>query len=95
VLVNNDGGGIFNHLPVAQFTPEFETYWATPQRVNFATLCAAYAVEYVAVRDVAHLATLVQTLPTHGVRVLEVKTERVRDAAFRKQLFASVAAQLG
>jgi hypothetical protein len=30
-----------------------------------------------------------------GVRVLEVCTKRARDAAFRKKLFADVAAGLG
>lgn len=95
VLVNNGGGGIFNHLPVAQFNPPFEKYWATPQSVDFAKLCAAYGVEHVAVKDSTHLSALVSSLPAAGVRVLEVCTERVRDAAFRKQLFVDVAAGLG
>ncbi len=94
VLVNNGGGGIFNHLPVAQFNPPFEKYWATPQSVDFAKLCAAYGVEHVAVNDVARLSALVANLPASGVRVLEVRTERARDAAFRKKLFADVASGL-
>ncbi|HSI08562.1 MAG: 2-succinyl-5-enolpyruvyl-6-hydroxy-3-cyclohexene-1-carboxylic-acid synthase [Rariglobus sp.] len=94
VLVNNAGGGIFNHLPVAQFDPPFEKYWATPQSVDFAKLCSAYGVEHVAVNDTAQLASLIANLPAAGVRVLEVRTERARDAAFRKKLFADVAAGL-
>jgi 2-succinyl-5-enolpyruvyl-6-hydroxy-3-cyclohexene-1-carboxylate synthase len=94
VVVNNNGGGIFNHLPVAQFDPPFEKYWATPQTVDFAKLCAAYDVEYVEVTDMAHLVGLVGDLPETGVRVLEVRTDRVKDAAFRKRLFADVAATL-
>jgi 2-succinyl-5-enolpyruvyl-6-hydroxy-3-cyclohexene-1-carboxylate synthase len=38
---------------------------------------------------------LVSVLPTSGIRVLEVKTDRRADAAGRKQLFAEVAAVLG
>jgi 2-succinyl-5-enolpyruvyl-6-hydroxy-3-cyclohexene-1-carboxylate synthase len=95
VLVNNGGGGIFNHLPVAQFNPPFEKYWATPQSVDFAKLCAAYGVAHVVVNDVVQLSALVAELPVTGVRVLEVCTERARDAAFRKKLFADVAAGLG
>lgn len=95
VLVNNGGGGIFNHLPVAQFNPPFEKYWATPQSVDFAKLSAAYGVTHVAVNDVAQLAALVAELPATGARVLEVRTERLRDAAFRKKLFTDVAAGLG
>jgi 2-succinyl-5-enolpyruvyl-6-hydroxy-3-cyclohexene-1-carboxylate synthase len=95
VLVNNGGGGIFNHLPVSQFNPPFEKYWATPQSVDFAKLCAAYGVAHVVVNDVVQLSALVAELPVTGVRVLEVCTERARDAAFRKKLFADVAAGLG
>jgi 2-succinyl-5-enolpyruvyl-6-hydroxy-3-cyclohexene-1-carboxylate synthase len=94
VLINNNGGGIFDHLAVAQFDPPFEKFWATPQPVDFAKLCAAYGVTHVAVRDEAHLLELTTTLPESGLRVLEVRTDRKHDAAFRKKLFAEVAAAL-
>ena len=51
VLINNRGGGIFEHLPVASFDPPFEEFFATPQDVDFATLCAAHAVPHTLVRD--------------------------------------------
>ncbi|HVU23330.1 MAG TPA: 2-succinyl-5-enolpyruvyl-6-hydroxy-3-cyclohexene-1-carboxylic-acid synthase [Opitutus sp.] len=92
VLINNRGGGIFEHLPIAEFEPPFEEFFATPQDVDFAKLCAAHGVKHVLVRDWAHFAKLVGTLPASGVRVLEVRTDRKRDAAARKALFAAVAA---
>ena len=95
VLINNRGGGIFGHLPVAQFEPRFEEFFATPQEADFGQLAAAYGVEHVAVRDWAHFTALVAVLPTSGLRVLEVKTDRTADAAGRKQVFAEVAAALG
>ena len=49
--INNRGGGIFEHLPVAQFGPVFEEFFATPQEVDFARLCAAHGVEHVHVED--------------------------------------------
>lgn len=91
VLINNNGGGIFEHLPVAQFNPTFEEFFATPQQVDFAALCAGYGAGYVRVRDERHLAKLVSKLPATGIRVLEVTTDRKFDAALRKRLFASVA----
>lgn len=95
VLVNNRGGGIFNHLPIAQFEQEFEKYWATPQSVDFAKLCAAHGVAHVVVADAAHLAEMAVKLPVRGVRVLEIRTDRARDAAFRKKLFVDAAAAPG
>ncbi len=94
VLINNRGGGIFNHLPVAQFDPPFEEFFATPQEVDFAQLCGSYGVEHVLVRDWTHFTALVATLPSAGVRVLEVRTDRKRDTAHRKALFAEIAAAL-
>ena len=94
VLINNCGGGIFEHLPVAQFDPPFEEFFATPQAVDFPKLCAAHGVEHVAVRDWEHFTVLISALPATGIRVLEVSTDRKRDAAMRKQWFAEIAASL-
>ena len=86
VLINNRGGGIFEHLPVAQFDPPFEEYFATPQEVDFAGLCAAYGVRHTLVREWDELAGLVAELPAAGIRVLELRTDRKRNAARRKAL---------
>jgi len=84
VLINNRGGGIFEHLPVAQFQPPFEEFFATPQEVDFAKLCAAHSVEHVLVSGWDEFAREVSGLPEKGIRVLEVRTDRKRDAAIRK-----------
>jgi 2-succinyl-5-enolpyruvyl-6-hydroxy-3-cyclohexene-1-carboxylate synthase len=89
VLINNRGGGIFEHLPVAQFDPIFEDFFATPQEVDFAALCAAHGVGHVHVEDWSHFESLITTLPPRGIRVLELTTDRKRDAAWRKEAFAS------
>ncbi|QYM77705.1 2-succinyl-5-enolpyruvyl-6-hydroxy-3-cyclohexene-1-carboxylic-acid synthase [Horticoccus luteus] len=92
VLVNNGGGGIFGHLPVAQFDPPFEEYFATPQRVDFARLVGAYGIVHAKVRDWAELRQALEKLPASGVRVLEVRTDRKADAARRKALFVAAEA---
>ena len=91
VLINNNGGGIFEHLPVAQFNPPFEEFFATPQNIDFPKLCATYGVAHVVVKSARQLARLVAKLPKNGVRVLEVRTDRKHDASFRKRLFAKLA----
>jgi 2-succinyl-5-enolpyruvyl-6-hydroxy-3-cyclohexene-1-carboxylate synthase len=88
VLIDNRGGGIFEHLPVAQYDPPFERYFATPQDVDFAALCAAHRVEFVPVKSWAQFTGLIETLPERGVRVLALRTDRKLDAAQRKRLLA-------
>lgn len=91
VLINNHGGGIFEHLPVATFDPPFEEFFATPQSVDFKKLCAAHGVGYRLVRDARHFTGLISKLPKSGIRVLELRTDRKQDAAFRKKIFAAAA----
>jgi 2-succinyl-5-enolpyruvyl-6-hydroxy-3-cyclohexene-1-carboxylate synthase len=91
VLINNRGGGIFEHLPVAQFDPIFEEFFATPQAVDFATLCKAHGIEHIRVADWKHFESLICALAGRGIRVLEIATDRKKDAAWRKEAFASAA----
>ncbi len=96
VVINNAGGGIFGHLPIAEFDPPFEEYWATPQGVDLARLCSAYDVPHEAVATPARLAErLGQLLGAPGLRVLEVRTDRRRDVAARRDLYARAARAAG
>jgi 2-succinyl-5-enolpyruvyl-6-hydroxy-3-cyclohexene-1-carboxylate synthase len=95
VLINNRGGGIFEHLPVARFDQPFEEFFATPQEADFSQLCGAYGVEHVPVHDWARFSELVSALPATGIRVLEIGADRRRDAAARQALFAEIAAAVG
>lgn len=88
ILINNNGGGIFEHLPIAGFGEAFEKFWATPQATDFAQLAAAHGASHVAVKDWTHLKGLLAEQPP-GIRVLEIRTDRKRDAEFRRRLFAS------
>lgn len=95
VVINNDGGGIFGHLPVAKFEPPFERYFSTPQHVDLAALCAGHQVEHRRVTSREELVDVIGHLPPAGVRVIEVRTDRRADVATRKRLFRDLSAQLG
>jgi 2-succinyl-5-enolpyruvyl-6-hydroxy-3-cyclohexene-1-carboxylate synthase len=96
VVINNAGGGIFGHLPIAQFNPPFDEYWATPQTVDFARLTAAYGVAYEQVGNPVELsARLRAQVGEPGVRVIEVRTDRTQDVATRQKLFAAAAEAAG
>ena len=81
ILINNYGGGIFEILPIADF-PTFEEYFATPQTVDLAKLCAAYDVEHLQIEDWQHLTTLLSDLPQTGIRILELICDRYEDAVW-------------
>lgn len=94
VLINNNGGGIFEMLPIAQFNPPFEEFFATPQAIDFAKLCATYDVQYELITSWQQLSQRLNPLPEQSIRVLELQTDRKRDAHWRKTLFAQIAENL-
>jgi 2-succinyl-5-enolpyruvyl-6-hydroxy-3-cyclohexene-1-carboxylate synthase len=94
VLINNNGGGIFGMLPIAQFEPPFEEFFATPQDVDFADLCKTYGVEHSIITDWQMLIQRLNPLPDSGIQVLEVRCDRSIDAPWRKQFQAKLSANL-
>jgi 2-succinyl-5-enolpyruvyl-6-hydroxy-3-cyclohexene-1-carboxylate synthase len=88
VVINNQGGGIFQGLPIAQFDPPFEQFFAMPQRVDLNHLCAAYGVSYERVTRWEQLRACLSFLPSRGARVLEVPCDRRWDQQQRQQLLS-------
>lgn len=84
ILINNNGGGIFEMLPVAKFDPPFEEFFATPQNINFAKLCATYGVEHEIIDDWELFQAKLIFFPNKGIRVLELATNRRTDAKWRQ-----------
>jgi 2-succinyl-5-enolpyruvyl-6-hydroxy-3-cyclohexene-1-carboxylate synthase len=93
VLINNNGGGIFEMLPIAKFEPPFEEFFGTPQDIDFAQLCATYNVQHELITSWQQLHQRLNPLPTTGIRVLELQTNRKADAKWRQDnlsMFAAV-----
>jgi len=88
VLINNNGGGIFEHLPVAKEANNFERFFATPQSVDLCQLCAAHGVSHIRISDWAELLAAIEAKARPGIRVLELLTDRKSD---RVQLAAVLA----
>lgn len=87
ILVNNNGGGIFEILPISQHNPPFEEYFATPQNISFQLLARTYKVEYQVIHKWQELVDAIAILPKQGIRILELKTDRYADAEWLTQKF--------
>ena len=94
LCVNNDGGGIFNFLPIAQHAARFEELFATPHGLDLegaARLCGA---EFTRVSDAKALRTALQR-PAQTLRLLEARTDRAANVAQHRALQEAVIAALG
>ncbi|WP_024546150.1 2-succinyl-5-enolpyruvyl-6-hydroxy-3-cyclohexene-1-carboxylic-acid synthase [Picosynechococcus sp. NKBG15041c] len=86
IVVNNQGGGIFEMLPIAAAQDVFEDYFATPQTVQFSKLCDLYGVAYHKIQTKIDLIQACENLPSQGVQLLEITTDRHQDIAWLKNL---------
>ncbi len=90
VLVNNDGGGIFEMLPIADFESVFEQF-ETPHGLDFAPTGELYGFEFVrpdcraAFRD-AYRASL----DSDGTQVIEVSFDSGASHRFREEVHERV-----
>jgi 2-succinyl-5-enolpyruvyl-6-hydroxy-3-cyclohexene-1-carboxylate synthase len=94
LCVNNDGGGIFNFLPIAQHAARFEELFATPHGLDLegaARLCGA---EFTRVSDAKALRSALQR-PAQTLRLLEARTDRAANVAQHRALQEAVIAALG
>jgi len=87
VVVDNDGGGIFEFLPQASALPRerFELLFGTPHGTDIEALAAAHHIEVVSLTD---------ALEPKGVRLARVATDRQLNVAVHDQLHRAVAAAL-
>jgi len=85
VLLNNDGGGIFNRLPVAQHDPPFGKLFRTPHGLDFAHAAALYGLEYRPVDSRSDFEDALRTsFATSSPMLIEVRTDGKQDELRRK-----------
>ncbi len=85
ILINNQGGGIFEMLPIANYDPPFYDYFVMPQAIDFGKLCQLHGVEYHTIQSWQQLIDFLHMLPDQGIRLLEIQTDRYHDAQWRLQ----------
>ena len=79
LLLDNDGGGIFSHLPVARHEAHFEPLFGTPHGCDLAAASRAARVEHVVAQTLEEVASLAgATLSGGGVRVIEWRSDRAQ-----------------
>jgi 2-succinyl-5-enolpyruvyl-6-hydroxy-3-cyclohexene-1-carboxylate synthase len=100
VLLNNEGGGIFDFLPVAaspmaRQDDRYTHHIATPTGLDFSQAAALYGLSHETVRDVAGFrASLEQALAASDSAIVEVRTEREANVKLHRGVWEAVAGAL-
>jgi 2-succinyl-5-enolpyruvyl-6-hydroxy-3-cyclohexene-1-carboxylate synthase len=91
VLLDNDGGGIFDFLPVSREGPDFERHVATPHGLDFGRAAALYelAHERVAAPEPFRDA-LDRALAAPGTTLIHVRTDRAENVHLHRRIWEAV-----
>ncbi len=84
ILINNNGGGIFNMLPISKNQNVFEKYFLTPHNLSFKEIVAGFGGNYFLINSWEHLKTeLVKFENNTGFTVLELQTDSLTSTTIR------------
>lgn len=96
VLINNNGGGIFNRLPIRDFEPEFTEYFLTPHGLDFSHAAKLYGLDYLQIDAYSEGAreafrqAFSEKVASGKSTIIEVRTDSRRDEARRQEIVAAV-----
>ncbi|NUO20310.1 2-succinyl-5-enolpyruvyl-6-hydroxy-3-cyclohexene-1-carboxylic-acid synthase [bacterium] len=94
LLLNNNGGGIFHFLPVADFPDTFETLHGTPLNVRLDAAAEVFGIKWMACASCSQLA---DALSWHSPQpsIIEVKTDRAANRAAHERIVKRVLSGIG
>ena len=91
VVLNNDGGGIFNFLPIAGREGLFEPYFGTPHGFGFEDAARLFGLAYVQPSSMGEFNSA-YTKAAKGMTssIIEVRTDREENVALHRALMNTV-----
>ncbi|MDA0986166.1 MAG: 2-succinyl-5-enolpyruvyl-6-hydroxy-3-cyclohexene-1-carboxylic-acid synthase [Bacteroidetes bacterium] len=84
ILINNNGGGLFNELPVARYKNIFNKYFITPINLDFKKVVEGYGAKYYKAKNEIDLIQKINsTIKQNQTSVIEIKTNSIKSRLVR------------
>jgi len=91
ILVNNDGGGIFQFLPIAKYENVFEQFFTMPHALSFKAFVKEFGGNYSLVKKQSDFKKQMnKSLTATNFSLLEIKTNAKTSLALRRKYWEAV-----
>ena len=92
VLINNNGGGIFESLPISEHKDHFTENFLTPMELNFTKLVQAYGGHFTKIKNWKELSIKIRkSVDIKILSVLEIRTDAKKSLLQRQKYWKAVA----
>lgn len=89
ILINNNGGGIFESLPISKYRKFFEDYFITPHNLNLGKITKSFGGNYFKINTSRELKRKL-SLKQSGFTLLEIKTDAFESKQIRDEYWKNV-----
>ena len=95
IVINNNGGGIFSFLPIADQTEYFEKYFGTPHGLAFESAAALFGLHYSCPVDSSQFAAeFVKARQSERSTLIEIRSDREENHRLHDQILREIKAKL-
>lgn len=93
ILINNNGGGLFNFLPIVEEKEVFKKYFRTPLELNFEDIVRTFGLDYKLVKTSTQL-NLALNRRSDSPQVIEIQTNAADSHTKRKDYWKNVVEEI-
>jgi 2-succinyl-5-enolpyruvyl-6-hydroxy-3-cyclohexene-1-carboxylate synthase len=90
LLINNQGGGIFHRLPIAEYEPPFEEMFITPHELDFSHTAKLYGLNYELIDAEYAAEKVASAMTSSGSQILELRTDSAHGEKVRREIFQKI-----
>jgi len=91
IVINNNGGGIFESLPIANKVKHFNKYFITPHSLYLGEIVKSFGINHRLIKTRKQLQrSIINSLNKSQIFVLEIQTNAFKSNELRKKIFSEV-----
>ena len=91
ILINNNGGGIFEVLPISEYGKVFKEYFIAQHNLNFKPFVEAYSGKFYSIKSWNEFKDKIQkSIQEKNFTVLEIKTNAQKSLQLRRKFWEEV-----